>query len=237
MKIPRVKVAVDRDVKELKIMTIDILRLPDEKELVALQLMSRDTVRRMMEKEDNQRHFITDENSVSRLQDYLKKHKRKVRSESRIRRTDSIFTDGLPFKMSRSTRKWNKLSDSQKSFRRRLYGTERRKPNKGERVLIGLLDKSFPGEWQYNGNGNFVLEGLHPDFVNIGGKKLIIELFGEYWHRPGVATWSRTEDGRIAIFKKYGYDTLIIWSKELRDLANLEKKVACFVSSNAPDKL
>lgn len=43
--------------------------------------------------------------------------------------------------------------------------------------LEGLLDELFPGEFRFN-NGWFVLGGKVPDFVNVNGKKLLVEMFG-----------------------------------------------------------
>lgn len=72
-----------------------------------------------------------------------------------------------------------------------------------------VLQKNFPGEWAHVGVGNKVtIEGYIPDFININGKKVVIEAFGVYWHKPEEAL-ARTET-----FAKYGYRTLVIWEKQ-----------------------
>lgn len=94
-----------------------------------------------------------------------------------------------------------------------------RSPNKTEIFLDTILQKYFPNEWQFVGNGAIIIEGKNPDWVNINNKKLIIELFGKHWH---------TEDEVVArsnIFSKSGYKTLIIWNYELKNLDNIIQKI------------
>jgi very-short-patch-repair endonuclease len=84
-----------------------------------------------------------------------------------------------------------------------------RHPNKSEKRLRNLLfERAFP--FQYTGNGSFVIGGLCPDFVNLQDKR-VIELFGDYWHKP------EEEEGRKKAFAEFGYETLIIWEHELQD--------------------
>lgn len=98
------------------------------------------------------------------------------------------------------------------------------KPNKPEKFLIVLLQQLFPNQYKYVGDGEFILAGKNPDFVNISGQKKIIELFGNYWHTP------EEEQQRIALFSRYGYQTLVIWDYELEDVELLNKKLIEFCS-------
>jgi hypothetical protein len=102
-------------------------------------------------------------------------------------------------------------------------------PNGEELYLDYLLQNYFPDEWKYVGDGNCIINGLCPDFINVNGKKLIIELFGEYWHEGEKVPYKRTEDGRKEIFKQLGYNTLIIWSKELADNGAVVEKIRTFM--------
>lgn len=83
------------------------------------------------------------------------------------------------------------------------------RPNKIETQLMKMLEGNFPSEWKYVGNGDIIIGLKCPDFTNINGKKALIELFGDYWHR------NDNPNKRIQHFAKYGYDTLIIWEHEL----------------------
>lgn len=83
--------------------------------------------------------------------------------------------------------------------------------NNAESKLSYVLRSYYPGEWRYNGDGRVIIVAgkCMPDFVNVNGKKCVIELFGTHWHdKPD-------EFRRKRLLKKYGYDTLIIWERDL----------------------
>ena len=96
------------------------------------------------------------------------------------------------------------------------------KPNLTELRLQSMLDQHFPREWKFVGNGEVIIGGKLPDFININGKKQIIELFGIFWHNL-FDTAVRTNH-----FRQYGFKTLIIWEDELENEAKLVKKVKAF---------
>lgn len=95
-------------------------------------------------------------------------------------------------------------------FQRKQKEARKLKPNKPEQFLIKLLNKLFPNEYKYIGNYQFFLGGKNPDFMNMNGQKKLIELYGDYWHKK------ESEQIRIDHFKKYGFDTLVIWENELK---------------------
>jgi len=84
------------------------------------------------------------------------------------------------------------------------------KPNKLEADFNIILQTNFPNEWKYVGDGYTWIAGKCPDWININGKKKLIELFGNYFHN------AEDEEVRKSHFKKYGFDTLVIWEKEFR---------------------
>jgi len=96
------------------------------------------------------------------------------------------------------------------------------RPNKSEIKLIELLNRIVPHEYRYVGDGQVVLGGRNPDFINCNGKKKLIELWGYFWHKDD------NPQDRINHFKKYGFDTLIIWEDELLDKALIEGKIKEF---------
>ena len=108
------------------------------------------------------------------------------------------------------------------------------KPNKSELALKAILDKHFP-EFQYNGSYNLgiSLAGVIPDFVNVNGKKQVIELFGKVFHDPNQSKrkirWKRTELGSIMAYNALGYKCLIIWDYELKNEEAIIKKVGKWV--------
>lgn len=96
------------------------------------------------------------------------------------------------------------------------------KPNKSELKLQEILNDLFPNQYKYVGSGEFILAGKNPDFINVNGQKKIIELFGEPFHKP------KEKQQRIDLFARYGYQTLIIWSRELSSYNKLRKKLFKF---------
>jgi len=115
---------------------------------------------------------------------------------------------------------WEGLSSEEKSTRiKRMMLSANRKPNKVEQLLNSILQENFPNEWKYVGNGNLIIGGKCPDFTNINGHKLLIELFGTFWHR------NETGQDRIELFRTYGFETLIIWQNELCNPVLIKEKI------------
>ncbi len=122
-------------------------------------------------------------------------------------------------------REWASCSEEEKEKRiTRFMKSLSIRPTKPEKIVGQYLDKNYPGEWKYNGDtsAGVVLAGLVPDFVNVNGKKLVIEVFGRFFHDPAVSTrqlkWERTEQGRVDTFKTVGFDCVIIWEDECNDM-------------------
>jgi hypothetical protein len=99
-------------------------------------------------------------------------------------------------------------------------------PNKPEGRILSILDKFFPNEWQYTGDGRLRIGGYKPDFTNCNGHKFIIEFFGDYWHREDVITnWASSELGRIMAYNGLGFKTLILWDSQIHNLSDYEVAV------------
>lgn len=98
------------------------------------------------------------------------------------------------------------------------------KPNKSEIKLMELLESIQPKDWKYVGDGSLVIAGKNPDFINVNGKKLIIEMFGDYWHRNDSVR------KRAAIFRPFGFRTLVIWEHELKNEVEVIKKIMRFAA-------
>lgn len=100
------------------------------------------------------------------------------------------------------------------------------KQNQLESKLNLLLNNILPGEYKYVGDGEIIIGGFNPDFINCNGKKKIIELYGDYWHK--TMKYLERDPRRIKAYKKYGYKTLIIWEKELKDIEKVKNRVLFF---------
>lgn len=83
--------------------------------------------------------------------------------------------------------------------------------NKQEKYVESFLN--YLGyEYRFVGDGKLIIGGKCPDFC-LGFK--LIEFFGSRWHE----VWE--EDYRTRHFKGYGYETLIVWDYELKDMNKL----------------
>ena len=91
------------------------------------------------------------------------------------------------------------------------------KPTQPEQRLIDII-KRFHLPFKYTGDGKLTIHGFNPDFVNCNGAKVIIEVFGDYWHGKRARTWKETELGRIMIFNSFGFKCIVLWEKELNTL-------------------
>lgn len=102
----------------------------------------------------------------------------------------------------------------------------RRTPNAPEKALDKILQKTFPGQFHLNVKGKVVIDGKIPDFVGVNKKKLI-EMFGTFWHGEQVTgrTKKKEEAHKISRFKKFGYQTTIVWQDELKDTETLVKRL------------
>lgn len=104
-----------------------------------------------------------------------------------------------------------------KEKQRQLRLARHIKPNKPETLLLNLLNRWFPGEWKYTGDGQLNVGGKYPDFHN--GDHHLIELFGIYWHR------NKNPRDKIDFFAEHEYKCLVIWDYELKREDTLKQKI------------
>jgi len=113
-----------------------------------------------------------------------------------------------------------------RDFQKKQALAQNRKPNTKEIILNKILNKNYPNEYKYVGDFQFWLGGKNPDFMNMNSQKKLIEFYGNYWHKD------ENPKGRIRHFKKYGFDTLVIWERELKNISRLERKLNRFHNLN-----
>lgn len=73
--------------------------------------------------------------------------------------------------------------------------------------------------FRYTGDGSFWIGNINPDFVETNGKKIVVEIFGDYWHSP-LLNWKLKEKGTLAyrkrILKEYGWKLIVFWETDLK---------------------
>lgn len=140
------------------------------------------------------------------------------RPEFKKNHIEAMYRPEVTKKMRKAaTKSWQKAEFIRKQMKARNV-----KPNKIELIFNDLLQGIFPNEYKFVGDGEFILAGKCPDFININGQKKIIELYGTYWHRGQIG------QDRIDLFSQYGYKTLIVWENELKNENILKKKLLNF---------
>lgn len=98
------------------------------------------------------------------------------------------------------------------------------KPNAQEKKVGAFLQKHLPNEYAYNGDFScgITIGGKIPDFVNVNGEKIVIEVFGP-WHDEQYMrdhfdrdiSWKRTEFGTKAFYSQFGYKCVVFWQEDL----------------------
>lgn len=100
-------------------------------------------------------------------------------------------------------------------------------PNKAESQFI-CLSRKYTLPFKFSGDGTFWIGRINPDFVECNGRKIAIDIFGDYWHTPlflGQALdTTRTFNGRKRYAKEYGWELVIIWQSEF-DLLDAEERI------------
>lgn len=100
------------------------------------------------------------------------------------------------------------------------------RPVQTEVKLNMILQKNFPNEWKYTGDGSFLIGYKNPDFVNINGKKMCIEIYYEYFKKRDFGSTENYEKQRAEHFAKYGWKTIFIKSEELEKESILINKIS-----------
>jgi very-short-patch-repair endonuclease len=124
----------------------------------------------------------------------------------------------LRARLSRSLRCWRKCHPvkAQRALMKSFKGN-RIRPNGREKKLFSILKHSFPGLFQINcvWSGRMI-GGKIPDFI-CRKFKLLVELFGMYWHGKRRTGRNRgaEESQRRRHFAKLGFSTVVVWDKEL----------------------
>ncbi len=127
---------------------------------------------------------------------------------------------------------WAGLSDAEVGRRLRNSCNNGAKPTRPEVIVGKWLESHYPNEWRYNGDGaGGVVIGRHiPDFVNVNGRKMLIEVFGKHWHNPANFPNRMAQQELISHYKEWGFDCLVLWENEIYKTDVMEAKLREFIS-------
>lgn len=105
---------------------------------------------------------------------------------------------------------------------------------KPEAELDAILKELFGERFEFAGTYPTVEGKWKPDFID-ENNKLIIELFGDYWHseqKRGITVEQHVQE-RVDLFESHGYKTLIIWENDLKNWVKVKSKILSFVKKHA----
>lgn len=149
---------------------------------------------------------------VESLSDPIKREKRfKKQSETRIK-------NGL------SKGSKNPMSNPEVIKKWAASNYNNLQPNKKEVRLFTLI-QTLSCNFVLNTTGNIIIENKIPDIIDNKNKK-IVEFYGDYWHKDDTI---EDQEERIALFKRNGYDCIIIWEKELKNEKSVINRLSDFI--------
>lgn len=59
--------------------------------------------------------------------------------------------------------------------------------------------------YKYSGNGTFIIDGLNPDFININGEKIAVEVFSRYYKEKDFGSIEKYKSKRSERLAAFGW--------------------------------
>lgn len=110
------------------------------------------------------------------------------------------------------------------SYARKVLSSNSKRPNGREREVRSIIN-SLVVAFRYVGDGRVMVDGRNPDFIRADGIKQVIEFFGNHWHEKKEVSQRKRH------YERSGYDCLVIWERELKDVEKLKKKILNFTTN------
>ena len=118
---------------------------------------------------------------------------------------------------------WSSVNEEHREHHRELRKNQKPQPthHTKEEMIFEQICKNNNLPFKYTGDGAFWIgknPAINPDFVNCNGKKVAIEIFGDYWHSPLLKqniSYSQSYEGRNKILKEYGWKLVVFWGTDL----------------------
>ena len=102
-----------------------------------------------------------------------------------------------------------------------------KKPTKLELKLMAILNKNYPNQWRYVGNGKLWFNRMNPDFIH-KKENLVIELFSTFWHTTKGKKWYGTKDDsldRTLAFDDVGFICIPIFEEMMKDESKILNQI------------
>ena len=101
-----------------------------------------------------------------------------------------------------------------KARKHRKFPKHHTKPER----IFELICKKYNLPFKYTGNSSFWIGRLNPDFIEENGKKVVVEIFGDYWHSPLNNRNLReihTLEYRKQYYKRRKWISIFFWESDL----------------------
>jgi len=103
---------------------------------------------------------------------------------------------------------WKNDEYREKTIKAQLKGLFKR-PTSFEKQMSQIIQKNdLP--YKYVGDGSFLIGYKNPDFINVNGKKICIEVYHPYFKIRDFGSCENYEKLRSEHFVKYGWETIFI---------------------------
>ena len=102
----------------------------------------------------------------------------------------------------------NTKSYKENGLRKALNAQNRRPTSYEMKIESLIIENNLP--YKYVGNGKFYIEGKNPDFVNVNGDKILLEVYAKWRHSINY------ELERDEFFNSYGYKTVFIDETDIK---------------------
>ena len=92
------------------------------------------------------------------------------------------------------------------------------KKNYLERRVEIALNILYPKDFKYCGDKSVCIGRKFPDFINVNGRKEVVEVFGDTVHGPSFTGRRRCDEVRQkkSHYKKWGFNCAVLWGKDIR---------------------
>lgn len=157
----------------------------------------------------------TDERIARSAQKISQTHKRRKRPKRIGKKISKIKREKGPSQLVmeniRKVGKANKGKKYKKYTKKKLTkehiknAMKRRIPTSLEDKFMGIIDK-YNLPYVYTGDGSFILDNCNPDFINVDGKKIAVEVYCRFYKQLGDRSIEDWKKKRINVFKKYGWE-------------------------------
>lgn len=176
--------------------------------------------------EEYLKHFKNRKLNAARIGKPLSdKHKQKIGDALR----GKLVSEETKRKMSKNNARYWKGKKFPKEHAQKIREARKYQPTHHTKPELKFEEicKKYNLPYRYVGDGKFWIENINPDFVESNGKKIAVEIFGNYWHSPLLnpkLREDRTLPYREKTLKKYGWKLIVFWEDELKN-ENAEKIV------------